>query len=160
MKAELGDGEEEFDLEEGYIQQQKPPLCQPSQSQEAAPSQDAPVPGSGTTASSSKALGRQTSQCLAGRHLVPQLQQQIDDKDDEEEEEGEEEEGHVCPAVPEAISTTVSTTLTIPGLKHSYNRSQAQHNTKQHSPSNAKQHSPSNAHVIASAARGKRTGAD
>ena len=34
LKADLRDGEEEFDLEEGY-QQQGPPLWQPSQEQEA-----------------------------------------------------------------------------------------------------------------------------
>ena len=42
LKADLGDGEEKFDLEEGY-QQQGPPLQQPSQEQEQE------APGSGTT---------------------------------------------------------------------------------------------------------------
>ena len=113
LKADLGDREEEFDLEAGYSsEQQGPPLYQPSQSQEAAPSQEAP--GSGTTAAgNSKALGHGTSLHLAAICLEPQHQQQKqkDDKDDEgeeeEEEEGEKEEG----LVPEDINTTVSTTL-------------------------------------------------
>ena len=50
LKADLGDGEEEVDLEEGYQhQQQGSPLWQPSQEQDA--------PGSGTTSAS----GRWTS---------------------------------------------------------------------------------------------------
>ena len=158
MKAELGDGEEEFDLEEGYSsQQQGPPLYQPSQSQEAEPSQE--VPDSGTTSGSSKASGCQTSPHLAGK-----LQQkQKDDEEEEKEEEDEEDKGPVI-AVPEAISTTASTTLTMPGLKCLYNRSQVeqqQQRQQQQVRSNTDQHSPSNGHVTCSAARGgKSTGAD
>ena len=120
LKADLGDREEEFDLEEGYSsQQQGPPLQQSSQEQ-----QEQEVPGSGTTAGSLKASGRRTSPCLTGTHLEPQLKQK-DDKDDEGEGEGDDEEEEEGP-IPEGINTTVSTTLTIPGLKRSYNRSQVQ----------------------------------
>ena len=116
LKADLGDIQEEFDHKEGYYhQQQGSPLWQPLQE----------APGS---SGSSKASGRPTSPQLAARCLEPQLQVQEEQKEDKQEEQQQEEDDDEQPvtAVPEAISTTVLTALTTPGLKRSYNKSQAQ----------------------------------
>ena len=102
LKADFGDGEEEFDLEEGYHQQQGPPLWQPLQE----------APGS---SGSSKASGHQTSPQVAARHLEPQLQVQEEQKEDkqEEQQQDDDDEQPVTPAaVPEAITST--TVLTVP----------------------------------------------
>ena len=52
-------------------------------------------------------------------------QKEKDDEEEDEDKDKEEDKGPV-PAVPEATSTTVSTTLTMPGLKRLYKRSQVQ----------------------------------
>ena len=145
-------------LKEGY-QQQGPPLCQPSQSEEAAPSQE--VPGSGTTSAWSKVSWHWTSPWLAGRGLEPQLWEKQKDDEEEQEEEDDDDDDEPVISVAEAISTTLSTTLTTPGLKSACTtgakcRSSRSRSSKQHQSTFSKQYT----HVIASVARGKQVGAD
>ena len=117
LKADLGDGEEEFDLKEGY--QQGPPLGQ-------SPSQEQEAPGSRTTAGTSKASGQQMSPCLAGRCLEPKLQEEKDkgiySESNEEEEEEQEVPVAAVTAVPGASSTIATTTLTTSAFKRSCNK--------------------------------------
>ena len=116
LKADLGDSEEEFDCKEGY-QQQGPRSSSP-----------ATITRSAWFFWKFKGIsGRQTSPQLAARCLEPQLQEeQKDNKQEEEQQEDEKDNQQPVTAVPEAISTTVLTTLTTPGPKRLYNKSQAQ----------------------------------
>ena len=80
------DEEEEFDLEEGYIQQQGPPLCDNHNKNKGRLDLE-PL------------LEHQKPLVIKGRCLEPQLLEEVQDKDsvsDEEEEEVVEEEVSCC----------------------------------------------------------------